>query len=106
SRIGRDIYARTDAVGIDRRPGPLQRFDLVLVQIAAHEDADFFEAGRIQNVANRARLRRQIAAVDAHAAHANAAGAQFARELHDTLRTAARIVGIDEQHEIVRMALR
>ncbi len=65
-RIAGSIHPRADAKAVDRRTALQQRLQCILVQVAAGDDVDVFTAPSIQDAANAACKRGQIAAVYAH----------------------------------------
>ena len=97
-RVDRCIEVHTDAEPVDGCFRRHHRLQHVLVNAATHQNDDILEPAGIKDVAHFPRHRRQIAAVDAHAADCDAVRLEFGRELHDFPRPGLGVVGIDQQH--------
>ena len=78
------------------------RLQHVLVDAAAHQDDDVFQAAAVENGAHLARMRGEVAGIDAHAADRNAVGFEPRRQLHHFARALLGIVGVDQQDDALR----
>ena len=70
-------------------PAAQQFAQAVLVEVAAGEDGDAWQAAVIENAPHPARVFGQVAAVEAHALDGDAFARQFGRQRHHLARGAS-----------------
>src|SRR3990172_6597577 len=93
-RVVRGAHVRADAEAVNRRAAREQDAHDVFIEIAAGEDAHLPQPAVVQYPAHVARVRREIAAVQAHGLDRDALAREARREPHDLLRRGLGVVGV------------
>src|SRR6185437_13650260 len=101
-RIDRGVEIYAYAVAVDRRLLAQHALQHVLVDAAADQYDDTVQPAGVEDGAHLARLRSEVAGVDAHAANGDAVGRKLGRERDDFARAGFGIVGVDQEDHAVR----
>lgn len=91
-----------DAIAVNRRIRTHQFADFPLVEPAGGDDPHVRQTTRVQDRPHLTGLCGEVAAVEPDAANAHPVARQFVRQPHHFTRGPVGIVGVDQQHRVLR----
>src|SRR5205814_8501389 len=102
--VGGYAHFGSDSVAVVRHIGYREMREIKLIQPAAADDLDGFQAGFIEDPSNFDGQLFEIAAVDSHALKPLAVRRHFLDDLHRFAPAGEGLVSVDEQHRRIRKA--